>query len=203
MSDRHISKTKPEIVRQYGRYMWLDPTSEAARKYSVDVISDVVRRYDIDGIHFDDYFYPYVEKDAAGNDIDFPDEASWKARAKEDKNLSRADWRRKNVNLFIYRLYRGAGLAVRKRRKRERVAVERRPLQVPSGPNHTWSMDFMFDALANGRPIKCLTVVDDCTKEAVEIAVGRRINGQNVADILDAACRFRGYPAAIRTDQGP
>src|SRR3546814_14365794 len=64
-------------------------------------------------------------------------------------------------------------------------------------------MDFVFDALANGRPIKCLTMVDDCTKEAVEIAVGQRINGQNVADILDAVCRFRGYPAAIRTDQGP
>nr|WP_244664598.1 IS3 family transposase [Xanthomonas phaseoli] len=103
----------------------------------------------------------------------------------------------------VHRLYREAGLAVRKRRKRERVAVERCPLQVPSGPNHTWSMDFVFDALANGRPIKCLTVVDDCTKEAVEIAVARRINGQGVADILESVCRFRGYPAMIRTDQGP
>jgi len=103
----------------------------------------------------------------------------------------------------VHRLYRQAGLAVRRRRKRDRVAVERMPLQIPSGPNHTWSMDFVFDALANGRPIKCLTVVDDCTKEAVEIAVAKRINGQGVADILDAVCRFRGYPAAIRTDQGP
>ncbi len=103
----------------------------------------------------------------------------------------------------VHRLYRQAGLAVRRRRKRDRVAVERKPLQIPSGPNHTWSMDFVFDALANGRPIKCLTVVDDCTKEAVEIAVAKRINGQGVADILDAVCRFRGYPAAIRTDQGP
>ena len=103
----------------------------------------------------------------------------------------------------VHRLYRQAGLAVRKRRKRERVAVERRPLQIPPGPNHTWSMDFVFDALATGTAIKCLTVVDDCTKEAVEIAVGRRINGQGVADILEAVCRFRGYPGAIRTDQGP
>jgi putative transposase len=81
----------------------------------------------------------------------------------------------------VHRLCREAGLAVRKRHKRERVAVERCPLQVPSGPNHTWSMDSVFDALANGRPIKCLTVVDDCTKEAVELAVARRINGQGVA----------------------
>jgi putative transposase len=103
----------------------------------------------------------------------------------------------------VHRLYREAGLAVRRRRKRERVAVERRPLVIPAGPNHTWSMDFVFDALADGRPIKCLNVVDDCTKEAVEVAVARRINGQGVADLLEAACRFRGYPVAIRTDQGP
>lgn len=103
----------------------------------------------------------------------------------------------------VHRLYRQAGLAVRRRRKRERVAVERRPLQIPSGPNHTWSMDFVFDALANGKPIKCLNVVDDCTKEAVVIEAARRINGQGVADLLEAACRFRGYPACIRTDQGP
>jgi putative transposase len=103
----------------------------------------------------------------------------------------------------VHRLYRQAGLAVRRRRKRDRVAVERRPLQVPPSPNHTWSMDFVFDALANRRPIKCLTVVDDCTKEAVEILVAKRINGQGVADALDAVCRFRGYPTTIRTDQGP
>lgn len=62
----------------------------------------------------------------------------------------------------VHRLYRKAGLAVRKRKKRYRVAVDRQPLQMPSGPNHTWSMDFVFDALCNGRPVKCLTVVDDC-----------------------------------------
>jgi putative transposase len=103
----------------------------------------------------------------------------------------------------VYRLYRQAGLAVRRRRKRERVALERQPLIMPPGPNHTWSMDFVFDALADGRPLKCLTVVDDCTKECVEIAVGRRLNGQAVADALEAICRFRGYPALIPTDQGP
>jgi len=103
----------------------------------------------------------------------------------------------------VFRLYQCAGLAVRKRRKRERVALERQPLQMPSGPNHTWSMDFVFDGLCNGRPIKCLTVVDDCTKESVEIAVERRINGQGVVNALESVCRFRGYPLAIRTDAGP
>jgi putative transposase len=103
----------------------------------------------------------------------------------------------------VLRLYRKAGLAVRKRRKRDRVAVERQPLIVPSGPNHTWSMDFVFDTTCDGRPFKCLTVVDDCTKESVDIVVSKRMGGQAVADALQIACRFRGYPAAIRTDQGP
>jgi uncharacterized lipoprotein YddW (UPF0748 family) len=52
MSEAHVSKTKPAIVRRYGRYMWLDPTSDDAIQHSVNVIGDVVRRYDIDGVHF-------------------------------------------------------------------------------------------------------------------------------------------------------
>lgn len=65
-------------------------------------------------------------------------------------------------------------------------------MQVPSGPNLTWSMDLVFDTLANGKPFRLLTVVDDCTEEVVEIAVARSINGQGVADILKTVYRFRG-----------
>lgn len=111
MSDKHISKTQPEIVRQYGRYMWLDPTEPEARRHSINVIKDVVRRYDIDGVHFDDYFYPYAEKDTSGSSIEFPDEKNWLAylrTAQEFSNeklrripLKRDDWRRANVNQFI------------------------------------------------------------------------------------------------------
>jgi len=101
MSDQHVSKTKPDIVRQYGRYMWLDPTSPGARQHSLDVIADVVRRYDVDGVHFDDYFYPYKEKDAAGNLMEFPDGANWQAYQKAGGKLDRGDWRRDNVNRFI------------------------------------------------------------------------------------------------------
>jgi uncharacterized lipoprotein YddW (UPF0748 family) len=101
MSDSHISKTNPGIVRQYGRYMWLDPTDEAAKKHSLNVIADVVRRYDIDGVHFDDYFYPYAEKDAAGNNIDFPDNANWEKYKASGGKLDRSDWRRMHVNDFI------------------------------------------------------------------------------------------------------
>ncbi len=103
----------------------------------------------------------------------------------------------------IYRLYRSAGLAVRRRGRRARIAVERQPLVLPTKANQTWSMDFVFDALGNGHKVKTLTVVDDCTKECIEIGVGTRINGDAVTRILDQAIRFRGRPKAIRTDQGP
>ncbi|HUR96800.1 MAG TPA: family 10 glycosylhydrolase, partial [Pyrinomonadaceae bacterium] len=65
------------------------------------VIQDVVRRYDIDGVHFDDYFYPYAENDAAGNEIDFPDNSNWLVYQKAGGKLARDDWRRMNVTSFI------------------------------------------------------------------------------------------------------
>ena len=101
ISANHVSKTRPNIVRRYGRYLWLDPTSTEAQKYSVDVIADVVRRYDIDGVHFDDYFYPYAEQDAAGKDIDFPDDENWRAYQAKGGKLGRDDWRRSHVDAFI------------------------------------------------------------------------------------------------------
>ena len=69
------------------------------------MVLDVVSRYDIDGVHFDDYFYPYKERDAAGKEIDFPDEASWR-RLGAHPGMSREDWRRDNVNQFIQRTYK-------------------------------------------------------------------------------------------------
>ena len=101
----HISKTQPQIVREYGKFLWLDPGEKETQDYSVSVIMDVVKRYDVDGIHFDDYFYPYKEEDASGKEMDFPDELSWK-RYGAGKKRSRDDWRRENVNVFIQRLYK-------------------------------------------------------------------------------------------------
>jgi uncharacterized lipoprotein YddW (UPF0748 family) len=101
----HISKTRPWLVRQYGRYLWLDPGEKEAQDYSVSVILDVVRRYDIDGVHFDDYFYPYAEQDAAGKELDFPDEQTWRRSGAKGK-LNREDWRRENIDLFVQRVYR-------------------------------------------------------------------------------------------------
>lgn len=100
----HISKTRPQLVRQYGKSLWLDPGEKEVQDYSLSVVMDVVKRYDLDGVHFDDYFYPYKEQDRSGRELEFPDEASWR-RFGVGSNLNRDDWRRENVNVFIRRVY--------------------------------------------------------------------------------------------------
>ena len=103
----------------------------------------------------------------------------------------------------IERLYQLAGLTVRRRRRRERIALERQPLYLPAGQNEVWSMDFVMDRLEDGRKLKALTIVDDFTKESVDIALDHGMSSHYVARVLDQAVRFRGKPGAIRTDQGP
>jgi uncharacterized lipoprotein YddW (UPF0748 family) len=67
---------------------------------------DVTRRYDVDGIHLDDYFYPYPVKNSAGEDIPFDDDDTWMEYLRTGGNLSRSDWRRAAVDRFVARLYR-------------------------------------------------------------------------------------------------
>ena len=103
----------------------------------------------------------------------------------------------------IYRLYREAGLAVR-RRKRKRIGpYERRPLPKPSVANLSWSMDFVSDGLADGRRLRCLTIVDDCTRECVAIEVDTSITGVRVRAVLERLAETRGLPASITVDHGP
>ena len=103
----------------------------------------------------------------------------------------------------VYRLYSAANLAVRKRKKAKRPAAERVPLQLATTVNEVWSMDFVSDSLANGRRIKFLTVADDFSHECVDITVDWGISGLYVTRLLDRAAIFRGYPLAVRTDNGP
>src|SRR5437773_2770134 len=98
VSPTHISVTHPELVRKYGQYLWMDPGEPAVREHTIGVIVDVVKRYDIDGVHIDDYFYPYAEFDSAGKKIDFPDSASYARYRAGGGTLERDDWRRENVN---------------------------------------------------------------------------------------------------------
>jgi len=103
----------------------------------------------------------------------------------------------------VYRLYSQANLAVRRRKKVKRPASDRVPLQLANNVNEVWSMDFVSDSLANGRRIKFLTVADDFSHECVDITVDWGISGQYVTRLLDRAAVFRGYPLAVRTDNGP
>jgi putative transposase len=103
----------------------------------------------------------------------------------------------------VYRLYKNANLAVRRRKKVKRPPNERVPLQIARKVNDVWSMDFVSDSLSNGRRIKCLTVADDFSHECVDIAVDFGISGQYVTRLLDQSAIFRGYPIAVRTDNGP
>jgi len=103
----------------------------------------------------------------------------------------------------VYRLYREAGLVVR-RRKRKRIGLfERKPLPKPTAANVSWSMDFVADGLIGGRRLRCLTIVDDCTRECLAIEVDTSIPGLRVQGVLDRLADTRGLPKSITVDNGP
>lgn len=101
-----VLRTHPDWVRHYGDGEWLDPGLPEVREYALRVIMDVVRRYDVDGVQFDDYYYPYpaTSKKDKNVKMPFPDDASWSMYG-ERSGLSREDWRRQNINEFIKSVY--------------------------------------------------------------------------------------------------
>jgi uncharacterized lipoprotein YddW (UPF0748 family) len=101
----HIARTHPDLVKRYGSYLWMDPGEDAVRDRTVDVIADVARRYDVDGVHIDDYFYPYRERGPDGKDLDFPDSVSYAKYLAGGGKLARNDWRRSNVDRFVKQMY--------------------------------------------------------------------------------------------------
>ena len=105
LAENHIKNTNPGLVVKYGRYWWIDPGQPGGRRHSLNVILDVVKRYNIDGVHLDDYFYPYAEKDRRGRDIPFPDAASYRHYVNENGNMGKGDWRRQNINQFVETLH--------------------------------------------------------------------------------------------------
>ena len=103
LAPTHVFNTRRDLARVYGPQLWLDPGERDVQDQVSRVVADIVKRYDIDAIHADDYFYPYQEFDAAKKLIDFPDSASY---AKSGSTLPRDDWRRANVDRFIERMHR-------------------------------------------------------------------------------------------------
>jgi uncharacterized lipoprotein YddW (UPF0748 family) len=101
-SQSMVKKMPSEIVKLRNGTYWFDPANPKTQDHVSTVVKDLVKRYDIDGLHFDDYFYPYREYNGGR---DFPDDASWKTYLNSGGTLTRPDWRRANVNKFIKRIY--------------------------------------------------------------------------------------------------
>jgi len=103
----------------------------------------------------------------------------------------------------MYRLWRQEGLQVPKKRPRRRVATSRpRPLP-PTAVNHVWAYDFVFDTCADGRTLKCLTVIDEFTRECLAIDVAGGIRSGRVIEVLAQLVSVHGAPRYLRSDNGP
>lgn len=102
VSPDHISKTRPDLVRRHGRLLWLDPGLPEVVDLTRETILDVVRRYDIDGVHIDDYFYPYPEGRKTRT---FDDAATYQSYKKQGGALTLAEWRRDNTDRLVKSLY--------------------------------------------------------------------------------------------------
>jgi uncharacterized lipoprotein YddW (UPF0748 family) len=101
----HLAQRRPDLVRRYGDQLWMDPAEPEAAAHTLAVIADVVRRYDIDAVHIDDYFYPYpVAVD--GVDQPFPDDPPWARFQLAGGALARDDWRRAQVDALVQALQR-------------------------------------------------------------------------------------------------
>jgi uncharacterized lipoprotein YddW (UPF0748 family) len=118
LAKSHIANRRPDLVKSYGPYLWLDPGEPDAAKHSLAVFNDVVRRYDVDGIHIDDYFYPYPVLGDDKKEVPFPDDAAWERYKKKHpvkpnpttapadvERLARDDWRRQNVNDLVREIH--------------------------------------------------------------------------------------------------
>lgn len=101
-SESMVNKASDYVVRLKNGMYWFDPSDQRTQDHASRVVNDIVKRYDIDGVHFDDYFYPYASYNGGS---DFPDSKTWNAYRNSGGDLSRADWRRSNVNRFIKRIY--------------------------------------------------------------------------------------------------
>ena len=130
----HVANTLPHAVKSYGGFLWMDPGEAAASAQTLAVIMDVVKRYDIDGVHIDDYFYPYPVPDPSAKskaaaqqaaqaaqlanaaqatgipapivaELPFPDDPAWQAYQRQGGKLARADWRRQNVDALVEKIY--------------------------------------------------------------------------------------------------
>ena len=140
----HVSRAHPAWVIEYGTHQWLDPGMPEAQAHTLRVILDVVARYDVDGVHFDDYFYPYR---AYADGADFPDSTSWRHAQGNGTALSRADWRRSNVNHLVEVLYR----SIKKAKPHVKFGISPFGIWRPGNPPGTTGFDAYDELYADAR----------------------------------------------------
>lgn len=103
----------------------------------------------------------------------------------------------------VYRVYRKMGLSLTTRERKRTTSRVKLPLAQPEKPRDTWSIDFVSDKLSNGRTFRVLTVVDDCTREAIGMEVSMSFPASKVVKALDKLTFIHGKPKRIRSDNGP
>ena len=115
--------------------------------------------------------------------------------------LGREGWKVNHKR--VYRLYKQEGLELRLKTKKKRVALPRVPCPPAAAPNERWSLDFVSDRLADGRPYRVLTLVDNVSRVSPDIEVDFSLTGRRVTQVLDRAVLLYGLPKAICVDNGP
>jgi uncharacterized lipoprotein YddW (UPF0748 family) len=128
----HVAVEHPEHVHVYDTTKWMDPGAPVVQKKLVDVCRDITKRYDVDGIHFDDYFYPYPKEG-----VEFPDQRTYAAYQAAGGKLARDDWRRENVNKAV----RDVQAAVREEKDYVRFGISPFGLPAPDRPEGTSGFD--------------------------------------------------------------
>nr|AKQ02756.1 hypothetical protein [uncultured Gemmatimonadetes bacterium Rifle_16ft_4_minimus_37772] len=141
----HLAKRRPDLARAHCTQLWFDPGEAEVRDHAIEVILDVVRRYGVDAVQMDDYFYPYPDARCPG--LDFPDSAGYARYLAGGGSLSRADWRRANVNGFVERLYGG----VRAASPTVRVGISPFGIWRPGNPSGITGLDAYAAIYADSR----------------------------------------------------
>lgn len=147
LAPNHLARLRPDLARIAQNQLWFDPGEPEVQDHTVRVILDVLSRYDVDGVHLDDYFYPYPVPGAAVP-TQFPDDASYaKYLAAGGVDMPRADWRRQNVNGFIERLYR----EVHRVKPQAKVGISPFGIWRPGNPAGVTGLDAYNDLFADSR----------------------------------------------------
>ncbi|GAC1693051.1 MAG: family 10 glycosylhydrolase [Gemmatimonadaceae bacterium] len=140
----HVFHDRRDLVRVYGTQLWLDPGEPEVHDRSLRVVLDIVNRYDVDGIHLDDFFYPYPQSDASRRQIPFPDAATY---SRYGAGIALADWRRANVNRFVERLY----VEVHAAKPAVRVGISPFGIWRPGNPAQVTGLDAYSAIYADSR----------------------------------------------------